>query len=645
MKQKFNKISSIFLTLMILLGVLAPAASNIAEATDTDPEVQVQTKVVIHKILMKDKEAMGNHNVAKEGYDGNKIGNITQFFGDGSSEIPEVAFDVYKLTDNEVDGSVQLSTNEKLFGNYAKNDYKDKYAKKVNTDKLMTGADGVNITLGNGTYIIVEDKAASTYVGPEKELLAASRAVPSVFTLPFTKTDGTGFLDELHLYPKNTQEKPTIEKTVKKADVRVGEEIEYTIKSVIKAGSEYQALRWSDIMVHGLDFKVGSIAVKYNRNKVDTEMTVTPVETSRGFTINLTNDQLEEVQSKDHETTIEITYKAILNSSAKITTPIPNTVVFEYGNNPSEYSEPTVGHPKNGKITIEKTWSGAVSKEVKFDIFEKETGVLVETVTLVKDATSVSSTVPLDDHKEYFVIERDSNLTDGDGFYLLTGMVAKYSPFNDQGTVSIENKKTPNITEETKVDVQTHGKKFIKVDKDNTTTTKGLKGAKFVVTKDDQYLALKDAAKKATEKTTYDAAEAAYQANPSETTKTERDNAYKALKIQWEFVAEKANAFVFTSDDNGRVEVSGLETGDYILEEIQAPATYALPTNPKFEFRVDQNSWEETGDITAKVQKVLNTKVSIPQTGGIGSVIFVVVGLAIMGGAAVAMKKRNVEEA
>ncbi|HFZ9920536.1 TPA: LPXTG cell wall anchor domain-containing protein, partial [Streptococcus agalactiae] len=44
-------------------------------------------------------------------------------------------------------------------------------------------------------------------------------------------------------------------------------------------------------------------------------------------------------------------------------------------------------------------------------------------------------------------------------------------------------------------------------------------------------------------------------------------------------------------------------------------------------------------------QKVVNKKVTIPQTGGIGTILFTIIGLSIMLGAVVIMKRRQSEEA
>ena len=48
--------------------------------------------------------------------------------------------------------------------------------------------------------------------------------------------------------------------------------------------------------------------------------------------------------------------------------------------------------------------------------------------------------------------------------------------------------------------------------------------------------------------------------------------------------------------------------------------------------------------VAADPLKVNNKKVTIPQTGGIGTVIFAVVGLGLMGFAAYAMKRNSKED-
>ena len=85
--------------------------------------------------------------------------------------------------------------------------------------------------------------------------------------------------------------------------------------------------------------------------------------------------------------------------------------------------------------------------------------------------------------------------------------------------------------------------------------------------------------------------------------------------------------------------------GDYQLEETKAPKGYSELKAP-IDFTVDKDSEGETTLDAGKLKddkgftQVVNKKVTIPQTGGIGSLIFIVAGVAIMA-IAFAMKRRN----
>ncbi len=121
---------------------------------------------------------------------------------------------------------------------------------------------------------------------------------------------------------------------------------------------------------------------------------------------------------------------------------------------------------------------------------------------------------------------------------------------------------------------------------------------------------------------------------------------------QW---GEQKDSIKLTSNDLGQFEIAGLAPGKYTLVEVKAPKDYvdAEKATLEFEFEVTKDG-NKTKDIDFGVkddkesdnaQQIINKKVTIPQTGGIGSLIFIVAGLAIMGIAFVAMKKRNAVEA
>ncbi|HEL1541219.1 TPA: LPXTG cell wall anchor domain-containing protein, partial [Streptococcus suis] len=199
-----------------------------------------------------------------------------------------------------------------------------------------------------------------------------------------------------------------------------------------------------------------------------------------------------------------------------------------------------------------------------------------------------------------------------------------------------------------------YGKRFVKTDdaavKDDA---KKLTGAGFVVTNaDGKFLALKDTTTQAEAIKEYEDAEEAYvtavknnQTDNLDTLKAARDAAYEAMNMQWEWVDAQDKAFTFVSSADGKFEVKGLKAGNYKLVETKAPDGYALLTTP-IEFVVGANSWTTATDTPIEGhQRVENKKVTIPQTGGIGTVVFTVVGLSTMVFAFIAMKKRQAEEA
>lgn len=145
--------------------------------------------------------------------------------------------------------------------------------------------------------------------------------------------------------------------------------------------------------------------------------------------------------------------------------------------------------------------------------------------------------------------------------------------------------------------------------------------------------------------------------------------------ISW--VKTEAEATVFTTDTNGEINVGKLQftyavvgqpknieevkldksnqKNEYQLVEIQAPKGYAK-LDKEIPFEITPDSYKsgavkiEQGKAVDDAQtgthtEIKNKELTIPQTGGIGSLIFIVAGLAIMGGAFVAYKKSQAVEA
>ncbi|HFI0640239.1 TPA: SpaH/EbpB family LPXTG-anchored major pilin [Streptococcus suis] len=646
--KKLTKLFSVFATLLTVLGTLVNLAPVAHAATQ-------ETKVIVHKIVMNETDF--NKFTYKEDftkYNGNAISksDYSTYFGGSAKEVAGVKFDVWQKTTDA--GAINTKTGADL----GIADDTDKYVKTTYTSTTQTS--GAEFTLGEGTYIFVEDKENSPYYNTtDGKELTGMKAVPFKLELPQAKTDGTGYFDTntpLHVYPKNTEDKPEItkdftDKTTNVTDgvknVNIGDTIGYTISTTVPKDAAYKTFVWEDTMVTGLDFTTDSLNITATVETwtKDTDYTITA--TKRGFTVKLTATGLTKLENaaKTADVTFTLTYSATLNDSAVVDTEIPNKVKLIYGNRPSDFNEPKSTNPVNKEIKVEKTWGDGVNQtDVTFGVYEEETGVRVGEIKLTA-GTNTGTLGNLDDTKKYIVIEE-------------TNVQNSLPTYNNgtAGTIKVENKKNPNPEplEPVEPKVITHGKRFIKTD-DKEADEQGIEkllGAEFVVkNQENKYLALKNAQTQQEQLNKYKQAEEAYRAavkakNEVDTKKAERDAAYEALNMQWEWVNDKSQAFTFISSTDGKFEVKGLKQGTYYLEETKAPEGYAL-LSTGIEFQVQQGSWN---DNRAKLSidqhtQIRNKKVTIPQTGGIGTLVFTVVGLSAMAFAFIAMKKRQSEEA
>jgi fimbrial isopeptide formation D2 family protein/LPXTG-motif cell wall-anchored protein len=102
----------------------------------------------------------------------------------------------------------------------------------------------------------------------------------------------------------------------------------------------------------------------------------------------------------------------------------------------------------------------------------------------------------------------------------------------------------------------------------------------------------------------------------------------------------KADATILKVDkDNGTFEVKGLAYGTYTLVEVDVPTDYIRMADQSF--NVGETTYGSTTSIEDNT-KVINVKrPHIPDTGGIGTIIFFAGGLLIMGAAILALKKRR----
>lgn len=711
MKKATNRILSFLSAFAMVLGILvAPFTSANAAEGDADPAPEtpsatsdVTETLTIHKILM-DKKAFGDFNEGTKGkngteFDGNKITSLQDFF-------------LAKDKNNEYVGSAK-----EIEGVYFKlqKPAKDGTDPDVNKDSdwvdLGEGYQGLTTANGleikdvsklEGKYRIVEDLTKSTYKGEDEETLAAAKAIPSLITLPLVNNDGV--VENAHVYPKNTQQKPQIDKnftsdsklehaegfdkaekgagadagakyenyakTKETAKAYVGKKIPYDVKTKILKDSHYKKLVWSDEMTKGLTYNEDLTVSGADLEEADYRV----VASEQGFVLELLESGLDKVEeaAKTEDVEITLTYSATVNSEAVVDKPDDNIIKLDYSNNPSNDNESKTVKPKNQEIKVTKTWAESPVTEHDKDakvvyILQKKDGkdwTDEQSVTKTyqekdgqPDQESFDHTFTgLNNESEYRVIER------------VSGYAPEYIETNEDGTVKINNEKdekNPKTLEPTKVSVVTGGKKFVKTNQDGT---ERLEGAEFYVKNaEGKYLVEKatdteavKAAKAELDKAVEEFNKLSAEEQNGDAGKTAQakvdekqaayDKAVKANASGYEW-GDKKDAVVLTSDKEGKFEITGLEYGNYKLEENKAPEGYAkLDANEKqLEFEVKKGSYS-TEDVNIKynaadndesAKQIKNKNVTIPQTGGIGSLIFIVAGLALMAVAFVAMKRRN----
>ncbi|WP_306483741.1 SpaH/EbpB family LPXTG-anchored major pilin [Anaerococcus sp.] len=470
------------------------------------------------------------------------------------------------------------------------------------------------------------------------------------------------------------------------ATKNVGDQVPYKVVTEIPQSSDYKTLRWTDSMDKGLSFDNGSLKIKLGDTElVNTEETTyfTLIEDNHGFVLRLAEAGLTAVKTaaKDADAKITLTYTATLTKEAEVDTAQKNDVKLDYSNHPGQHQDPKEGNPKEGKIEVNKSWAvdgtevteGDKTVEVEY-ILQKKNGEKwedVESVTKKYDNNNVQ-----DSFKHEF-----AGLTDTDTYRVVekvSGYAPEYTSF-ENGVVQIKNNTTtdtPDPLDPSEPGVVYGGKRFIKTaEKD----TEKLSGAQFYVkNKAGQYLvaAFQDENAVNQAKANRDKALNAYNDRKDDTNKDQLkqafDQAQKAYfdafeqnksKYTWaDAVDGKApqNAITLTSGEKGEFEIIGLaynkSNETYFLEEFQAPKGYAI-NEKEIPFTVAKYSYEGTKDGTNKIdkpehldytkvgdakvfgQRIKNKNLTIPQTGGIGSLIFVVAGLAIMAGAYVAYRK------
>ena len=494
------------------------------------------------------------------------------------------------------------------------------------------------------------------------------------------------------------------EETKKTISAELGKKVPYESKTEIPRNYKFEEFSWQDVMSEGLtynkDLKVTIDYTKKNKQGQDEAVTgevfidanngqkYITRNKDNGFDIEVKKDQVKDTlveYLKNGPVTFHFSYSATVNKDTVVDKPETNSITYTPGK-PNGGGKVTPGTDKS--ITVNKTWGDGTAEPTVDQVtyyVEDANGKGIASVTLTKTSTGKIVAGPgiefevgtkwysgkftgLEANKEYTVREA------------VVGYDPTYTP--NGSTLGINNKTNPDTLKPTEPKVENHGRKFVKYDQLNGETR--LAGAEFVVKNNNdtyegfkgKYLVAKTSTQAnidkeylATVKATLDGKIDEYnklsaeeqKAKKGEDAKKAIDEAQQAYNKAFKDAAnaytwgDKKDAVVFVSDSKGGFEVTGLYAGAYQLEEIKAPAGYAL-NEKAIDFEVKHGTYKsQKGDTeleytsTDKITddyglKIDNKKMTIPQTGGMGTVLFTIVGISLMAGAVIAMK-RNKEEA
>ena len=292
------------------------------------------------------------------------------------SAIGLTAADAHK-TENGINYFTSDSLNNKLAAALAANATNVKNALEVavkNGGIAMTETDAAGHTsasdMDQGLYLVVETRV------PEN---VTSTCNPFLISLPMTTIDGSEWLYDLTVYPKNQTGNPDLEKTVREsknstgkhngsltdikdgyahtATASVGDVVDYqiisTLPTITSKASSLSEYTYVDTLSKGIKYNKNDVVIEFFRDagctdKITTwgedsgKFTVIYDDTQNSMTIKMTESGLSEINEATtvytdsvkrgySDCTMRITYAATLTADAKMgDTDNPNEVVLTW---------------------------------------------------------------------------------------------------------------------------------------------------------------------------------------------------------------------------------------------------------------------------------------------------------------------------
>lgn len=474
---------------------------------------------------------------------------------------------------------------------------------------------------GEGAYVVLETESPST---------VNEKATPMVLFVPMTNPTGDGYLSTIELYAKNQIQEKTTDFTKINVDADGNETEGAGIEFKIYEGTpgsgtfppsgmtEAAATKVTDtngkIQIAGLSkvakyylvetgvgipagYLPSPLAQNDARNVLQFEIKSDGLyvngikEGEEGFTPLVLRNYVEPVTVKTvPKDNYDVGQKAEYNSTVTLPrdlgdwgpvgTDNPYLRYEDKGLTGLTFVDDSDMEVKLGSTTLTKGthfWYTKVGNGFTIDFINPTTGVAHADLIAAAKATPAQKVTI-----KYFMTVNEEALT-------IVG-----DPLNNEYVLKYDNGPKTDNNKPKEVPVYTGGEQFIK--KGEGTDAAKLAGAKFLVKDSDgKYYA-----------------------------------GITAGKVVWTDDIDVAKTGgTLTADADGHFEITGLEYGTYYLEEIYAPDGYQLAQN-NVEFKITATSYKDTVRLDVYNKK----KPNLPITGGMGTVIFTILGLTVMGAAA-----------
>lgn len=623
---KFKKMLAGMLSAAMVMSTMTVSAFAAQTTTPSTIDTTKQGSITIHKY-----EYNGDGGTTGNGSENEKA-------PDGATPLKDAGFTIYKVA-NEKDLENYYSTNPTALpsvGDYTEDGkIKTEYADKQVGDEITTGTDGIAKFehLDLGFYVVVETKT------PDKVTTAIN---PFLVSVPMTTTDGDNWLYDVHVYPKNktTYGGVTLEKQ--------GNTKEDKLAGVTFVLQKKTADTWTDVTTSERDGKALILVTDKNGQiRVDglSQGTYRFIETDRGNNDGYIMDGVtpyEFIVGADGKTTYKgkkentITVK---NEKPDLTKEVKDRTKGDW----KQESDYNVGDMVPYKITV----------KVPSNITKLKYFTVTDTPTNLKDDVN---TVEVKDGDAPVAVEAYTKAEVGNGFtvtfdptkmtsYAGKKLVITYSAelLSTAKTTIEGNSNTAKLEYSNKIlpDTENPGKDTIKdkaivytfklniIKKANSAGGKALGGVKF-----DLYKVVPEGTEGA--------------ATPKEVQAAGLDASKTWLKV----------APDLTTNDKGEVSRSGLANGTYYLVETKTVEGYNLlkapvevKLNVKYVTTINggdtKTEFTENGEPSngTHTETIINKKgFQLPTTGGMGTLLFSVIGVIVMIAAAFILLKGRKKE-